>query len=277
MKSICIKATGFRRIIVALLAIMICIMPYAVSSADGTPAFVDDAGLCSEDEVQEINTRLDGLCDKYNMKFAIVTVDDMGYKSPMVFSDDYYDEHFINEYPDGVVFMVCMGTRDMYLSTAGYGITAFTDAGISALNDRVAEYLSAGDYYEAFDEFVSLADDYVTKALEGNPYDVDNLPKEPFDFFGSLIIALVVGLLFGIVYVCNLKSKLKSVGYSKSATSYVAPGSFKLADSRDIYLYSTVSKTARPKDTGSSSGYRGGSSTHRSSSGHSHGGGGRKF
>ena len=62
MKSICIKATGFRRIIVALLAIMICIMPYAVSSADGTPAFVDDAGLCSEDEVQEINTRLDGLC-----------------------------------------------------------------------------------------------------------------------------------------------------------------------------------------------------------------------
>ena len=92
MKSICIKATGFRRIIVALLAIMICIMPYAVSSADGTPAFVDDAGLCSEDEVQEINTRLDGLCDKYNMKFAIVTVDDMGYKSPMVFSDDYYDE-----------------------------------------------------------------------------------------------------------------------------------------------------------------------------------------
>ena len=83
--------------------------------------------------------------------------------------------------------------------------------------------------------------------------------------------------MFGIVYVCNLKSKLKSVGYSKSATSYVAPGSFKLADSRDIYLYSTVSKTARPKDTGSSSGYRGGSSTHRSSSGHSHGGGGRKF
>ena len=151
MKSICIKATGFRRIIVALLAIMICIIPYAVSSADGTPAFVDDAGLCSEDEVQEINTRLDGLCDKYNMKFAIVTVDDMGYKSPMVFSDDYYDEHFINEYPDGVVFMVCMGTRDMYLSTAGYGITAFTDAGISALNDRVAEYLSAGDYYEAFE------------------------------------------------------------------------------------------------------------------------------
>ena len=59
------------------------------------------------------------------------------------------------------------------------------------------------------------------------------------------------------------------------ANSYVKSGSFNVTERSDLYLYRHVSKTAKPKDNGGSSG--GGSSTHTSSSGTSHGGSSGSF
>lgn len=50
-------------------------------------------------------------------------------------------------------------------------------------------------------------------------------------------------------------------------------GSMNITESRDMFLYNTVTRTAKPKDNDSG----GGSSTHTSSSGSTHGGGGGKF
>lgn len=50
-------------------------------------------------------------------------------------------------------------------------------------------------------------------------------------------------------------------------------GSMNITESRDMFLYDTVTRTAKPKDNDSG----GGSSTHTSSSGSTHGGGGGKF
>lgn len=48
--------------------------------------------------------------------------------------------------------------------------------------------------------------------------------------------------------------------------------SLNITEKRDLFLYRTVSRTAKPKNESS-----GGSSTHTSSSGSTHGGGGGKF
>ncbi|WP_449077534.1 hypothetical protein [Ruminococcus sp.] len=49
-------------------------------------------------------------------------------------------------------------------------------------------------------------------------------------------------------------------------------GSLNVTESRDLFLYKTFTRTAKPKNNSSS-----GSSTHTSSSGSTHGGGGGKF
>lgn len=47
-----------------------------------------------------------------------------------------------------------------------------------------------------------------------------------------------------------MKSKLTSVRYQSGAADYMVPDSFKLNDSRDVYLYSTVTKpNGRPTRT----------------------------
>ena len=62
-------------------------------------------------------------------------------------------------------------------------------------------------------------------------------------------------------------------GALAAASDYVRPGSMNVAYANDVFLYSHVNRTAKPKDNDSS----GGSATHTSSSGTTHGGGGGKF
>ena len=87
-----------------------------------------------------------------------------------------------------------------------------------------------------------------------------------------VLMALGIGFLIAIIAVSVMKSKLKSVRRQPAASSYIRPDSFQVTQSQDIFLYRNVTRTARPKDTGSSSG--GG---HISSSGRSHGGSSGKF
>lgn len=72
-----------------------------------------------------------------------------------------------------------------------------------------------------------------------------------------------------------MKAKLKTVRFQAAAGNYMKNmkrGSLNVTESRDLFLYKTFTRTAKPKNNSSS-----GSSTHTSSSGSTHGGGGGKF
>ena len=103
---------------------------------------------------------------------------------------------------------------------------------------------------------------------------MENLPDEPFAVGINLLIALAVGLVAGLLVTGNMRRKLKTVRKQDRAASYVRQGSMKLTNQRDLYLYySTVSKSAKPKNEDNN----GGSSTHTSSSGDTFGGSSGKF
>ncbi len=144
------------------------------------------------------------------------------------------------------------------IATHGYAIEAFTDAGQEYIMEQVKPYLSDGDYNEAFQMFAMECDDFIMQADEAEPYDVGNLPKEPFDVGANLLIALAVGLVAGVLITGNMRRKLKTVRKQDQAASYVRQGSMKVTRSNEYYLYSTVSKSAKPKNEDSG----GGSSTH---------------
>ena len=194
------------------------------------------------------------------------------------FADLYYrmndSAEVLTEDEDGVLLLVSIGDRKWHISTCGYGITAFTDAGIQYLGEQMTPDMADGDYAAAFHTFIQWADAYVTAAREGHPYDVDNMPHEPLSIL-YLCLALVIGLVTALIVTGVMKSRLKSVAPQRDATSYVRQGSMKLTNQRDLYLYREVHRTERPKESSSSD--SGGSSTHTSSSGSTHGGGGGSF
>lgn len=251
-----------RIIVVLCLLTTLCFTVHASS-----PRLADEAGLLTAGEAASLEAKLDEISNRQNVDIVIVTVDSTDGAEPADFADDWFD---YNDYrTDGILLLVSMEESDWYISTTGYGITAFTDAGLDYISDRFVPYLSDGDYEGAFETFSDLCDSFLIQASTGDPYDSHNLPKEPFSFAFNLLICLGIGFVIALIVTGSMKGKLKTVRQQVKADDYVTPGSLQLSGSRDLFLYTQVTKTERPQSSGSS--------THTSSSGTTHGGRGGKF
>ena len=126
--------------------------------------------------------------------------------------------------------------------------TDLGDYTLELMGEELVPYLSEDDYYGAFAKFVERAE-----------YDVIEASK--FPYLGSIVISLGVGFIIAFIVVTIMKGKLKTVRSCDDAHEYVRKGSFNLKHSRDLYLYSTVTRVAKPKNT-SNGGRSGGGGGH---------------
>ena len=265
-----------KRILLLLSALLLFITIVIPAFATGDlPRLVDNADLVTDSEESALISKLDEISERQQVDIVIVTADSLDGKTPMEYADDFYDYngYGFGESKDGVLLLVSMEDRDWYVSTTGYGITAFTDKGIEYIGNQLKPHLSDGEYAEAFTKYAELCDEFITKAKTGEPYDSHNLPKEPFNIVWNLLVAFVVGLIIAVIVTNTMKGKLKTVRMQYAANGYVKANSMDVTESRDLFLYTQVTRVEKPKETSSSDD----SSTHTSSSGETHGGGGGKF
>ena len=237
------------------------------------PRLVDNADLLNSTEEAALLTKLDEISERQYCDVAIVTVDSLEGKNATAYADDFYDYngYGMGTGDSGILLLISMENRDWAITTYGFGIQAFTDAGQEYITERFLPDLSDGNYAAAFDHFALLADQFLTQARTGNPYDSGNLPRGLLGLTWTLAaVGIVILVAWSIVSI--MKSKLKSVRPRSNAAGYVRGGSMKLTAAQDLFLYRTISRTARPKSSGG-----GGSSTRTSSSGRSHGGRSGKF
>lgn len=266
-----------KKVLSVLFVMLICAAASLPAFAESDlPRLVDFADLLTDSEESALLSKLDEISERQRADIVVVTADTLGGKTPEEYADDFYDYngYGFGEYRDGVLLLVSMEDRDWYITTIGFGITAITDAGIDYISEKFLSDLSDGEYAEAFGTYAELCDEFFTQAKTGEPYDVGKMPKEPFNVAWSLFVALVIGIIVAVIVTGTMKGKLKTVRRQNAASSYVRNGSMNVTDSRELFLYSQVTRTERPKETSSSDG---GSSTHTSSSGTTHGGGGGKF
>ena len=276
--------TPLRSLCAALAALMLLLaLAVPAFAADGFADLYyrvnDSAEVLTEDEDGELEASLEELSVRQSFDVIIATINSLeseGCTSMEGYADDLYDycQFGYGENRDGVLLLVSIGDRKWHISTCGYGITAFTDAGIQYLGEQMTPFMADGDYAGAFRTFVQWSDTYIDAARAGHPYDVNNLPREPLSLM-YLFLALGIGLALAWVVVHVMKSQLRSVAFQENAASYVREGSMNLTNSRELFLYRDVHRTehVEAKDSDSS----GGSSTHTSSSGTTHGGGGGSF
>ena len=255
-----------------LLCMLFLVFSYSMPALawSDVPLLVDDADLLTDSEESELLFRLEEVSENGQTDVVVVTIDSLQGEDAQDYADDFYDENGYAE--DGVLLLISISDSEWYISTTGFGITAVTDAGLEYISDRFVEKLSDGAFFDAFMTYADLCDEFIWQAQNGEPYDIGNMPKEPFPLFSNLLISLGIGLVVAFVITGKMKRDLKSVNMEVAAANYVKSGSLKVTRSKELFLYRNVSRRAKPKQTSS-----GGSSTHRSSSGRSHGGGGGKF
>lgn len=227
------------------------------------PRVVDKAELLSTSEETALEEILFNLRLEYGMDFVFVTDKLESAESVEKYADDYYDENGYGAGNDssGVLILLNMGeNRSVYTCTCGKAISLF-DSRIDKILDKVIPYFSEGEYYEGALEFASLCDRYASGQGDEFPY------------LKAALVSLAVGYAASLITVLVWRGKLKSVQPKKEASDYLVKDSFNLTLSRDNFLYANVTRTKRPEGNSSN----GGSGTHVSSGGVTHGGGGRSF
>ncbi|MBR6823400.1 MAG: TPM domain-containing protein [Clostridia bacterium] len=127
-----------------------------VPAPSGGTLVFDYADLITDDEEVTINQMLLELTSKYGGDHLIVTIDDAEGKSSMEYADDFFD---YNGYgPDGDLLLINMEDRSYWMSTTGEAIDVFTDNDINFIGNMITSYLSGGDYFGAFKQYITMCD-----------------------------------------------------------------------------------------------------------------------
>ena len=215
-------------------------------------------------ERQNLSDYLDTVTDMCKMDIAVITTTDTGEKSPREFTDDFYDSTGYDS--DGILLFINPDTHDWYISASGNAMTELTDDEI----DELIDY-SFGDFNDNYNTaFLKFADKVPFLIGNSEKYSTVSSPHG-FVCGKTLLIAVIIGFFGGWIPAAAEKKKLKSVRSDDRAENYVRENSFELTEQKDIYLYSNITRTAKPQNDSN----RG--SSHTSSSGESHSGHGGKF
>lgn len=239
-----------KKVWILLLALLLVL---AVPVSAAANLVYDGENLLTDSEIQALEAKYAECIELYGFAPILVTTDSFEGMSAAEYAGYFYDTHGFPE--DGMLFLVSFTEGEWYLLTNGVCYETISDSTAQGIGEDMVEILHAGDYYGAFAQFPELTGIYF----------------EDLDFMGYLIIiagCLGVGCVIGLIVAGIMALMMKSVGSKHSAADYVRPGSMSLTTQRDIFLYSHVTRSAKPKNTSSSGG---------GSSGGSRGGAGGKL
>ncbi|WP_050699301.1 TPM domain-containing protein [Anaeromassilibacillus senegalensis] len=152
----------------------------------------DQAKLFSTDSAMRLDARASTLTDKLEVDFIIVTTDDARGKTPQAYADDFYDDNGFGVGGDksGVLFLIDMDNREVYISTSGKAIAYLTDTVIDGLLDDSIGYLKQQDYSGAASHFL----DRMEKLFPGDDVPAGIETEHIFDQVGLFSLDQVLSL-----------------------------------------------------------------------------------
>ena len=209
---------------------------------------IDGANVLTQDEAKEISQKIDDIKEEFGINPFVFILDynpgDGSYRPQSALASaakNWLTEFQIRtdtlEEP-AVLLAVTVKDRCWHLE---YTDTNDKLPDSNVMSEYFIDDLGENDYYGGVMGF-----------LEGIESELS------FPWLLNIVIAVAIGLIMGFIFVNSMKGKLKTVRFAQNAHNYVRDGSFNLEKSRDLYLYSTVTRVAKPKN--SSSGGGGGSS-----------------
>lgn len=242
---------------------------------------IDEANLMTEEEVLDLNEKALALSEEYNMDIVIVTTDYLEGKTSREFADDYFDYkgYGRGDSYDGLLFLIDMENRIPYISTSGIAIRYLTDERLDNILDFAYDSgLGDGDFYRAALGFLQATEDYLQRGIPSDQYnEPEEIIKENKLTLTDIIISILGGIGLGGGFVLTTRSQYK-FRRKGNPYSYKSNSIVNFSNTEDRLINSFVTHRVIPKPQASSGSSSGRSTTHRSSSGRTHGGrGGRKF
>ena len=247
---------------------------------DADKKIYDFADLLTDSEEERLYGEVKSFIETYNMDMVIVTIDDNNKSTSQDWADDFYDynDFGVGNTYDGLLFLIDMDKRNMWISTTGHAILVYSDIRIDNILDDTYEQISKKDYYMCSTVFIKDAKKYAKQgvASSNKNYKIDSngeyVKVEPFPIFPIMVVSSIATLIFFLI----ARARHRTIAKATKASQYLVKNSLDLSVRDDKFINTHTSKTYSPQSSGGGSS-GGGSSTHHSSSGGCHGGGGRSF
>ena len=260
------------------------------ASSSGTPSapeviLDDQADLMSSQEEEQVRNKLLETAEETGWNLMVLTVDNAGGRQTQQVAEDYFMEHYTQD--DGLVYLIDMDNREIYIATSGISIRYLTDSRVDTMLDHAFDYVGDGKYAGAFLKMLSDTQSYYRSGIQSGQYNVDQDTGE-IDYYQEpepkkvtpleALISLIAGLFGGGALAGTVlgKYRMKTGKYHYSFRDH---SELKLKGREDTLVNRFVTTRHIPRNPPPSSHSSGGhsSTTHTGSGGHTFGGGGRKF
>ena len=249
-------------------------------AVDATEKVYDFADLLTDSEEKKIYQQATKFIKKTDLDLAIVTVSDYTKTDcngdcTRTYADDFYDynEFGIGSRHSGVLFLVDMKTRTIYMTTTGDAMDMYSDYRIEQIMDAIYQDFSNQNYYTGITKFMTILENYDTIGVANSKdshYEISDDGRIVRDIPWLILIGgplLITGIVMAIMI-----SRNKLVRVATSSREYLDKKTLQTNIVKDRFVHTHTSKTPIYHSSGSSGG--GG---HSGSSGVSHGGGGHRF
>lgn len=271
------------------LIILLLLLAMAVSAAQaaGMQHVADQAGIFTDLQISALEDRMQSIYGTYAFDTVIVTTRDSRGQTAQMYAADFYDEfRSFTDYPNGLIFSFNFDLGDYYEASRGMGMVLFSDQGDAALDKLLRPYLDERDYYGAMTNYLESLEKQLSlysipgedgKMVLSTTRRAPTISEAMGSAAGLLPVMLIIGLVIGFISAFTMRGKMNLARPQSGAQGYTAPGSLRLRDSSEIYLYQTVTRTKIQNNNSSGGGSGGGGARFSSSSGNSYGGRGGKL
>lgn len=292
-----------KKILSLVLTIFLLLSITILANAQEPPFVLDEANLLEDYQIQELTDILKSTSDELQFGIYIVTKEDID-DDIESYTDDFYDYngYGYGENKDGVMLLLNMNERELHVTTTGDDYIYTLQDYVNEMIDSFIDNLGNDDYYQGFLSFIKYTSQLVEDIQNGeiitaqiedtnnwnedenfyfddDYYDYNYYPYQSRNLSTTVFIIILLSIVFSLLTCLYLKSKNKSVRFSKNADRYENPESFNITYHSDRFMYRTINKTAKADDNNhhSGGGHSGGGGIHVGSSGTSHGGGSSHF
>ena len=234
-----------KKSLILLLSLILCPIFSIFSNANEIDRnVVDNNKLLSDEQSDNIEQMIANVSEKYGIDIVIHTEKSTYGVKIYNYAKEFYIEngYGVGEKRDGIILVISgrVGSGEYYILPFGKAAEIFDNDNVfDDVENNVSSALSNGDYYKAMEKFVLLTEKAFEKESLNKPYFSSTSVAI------SVVVVLILALSSATITLVVLIKSMNNARPRKNAKDYVRNGSFNLQVSRDVYLYSTITKRPR--------------------------------
>ncbi len=223
---------------------LLCVQVLAVSARD--ELVVDREGLFDATEEAYLENMLYETSVKYQCELVVLTTSTFNGYSIDEYAESFFDSNGYGYGSDGngVLLLISEAKREYYICFTGRATEIFSFTKGSKLENAIVDHLKSDEFYEASVAFCETASDILSN---DNGFYMGG-------FVIGVVISVIVAIIAGIITIVVMRRAMNNARPQRNAGQYIRYGSFELTETRDMYLYSHVTRRAKPKSNSSSGG-----------------------